>query len=466
MHRPHASSRLHELAARGFWRKENWLAELCEILFKVKSRGSSIQLELYFGVIHFVSCSYALVVIPQQLVKAGYSSRESVVTTAICSGLGSILCGLVANLPFVIAPPTVVSIYLVVFLREETLNYMHGNAAVIASGAVLMLFGYKPLTNLVGKLIPLPIQVGTAVGIGLLTALAGALEIKLVQSGQYTMLTRGVVSPEVVIAISGVVMISAAIHYHVRGAFCLGLICCTLAWWVYTGEWPDQVFSMPAVNVTNFSGFTAEFTPPLAGDMVFLYVLYLSGIITSLSELGKLSEQGRDGADAHAPRTRWVYVISGLMTVISGFLCGPPILISPESAAGIKAGAKTGLSTLVCGCLFLVSVYFADVFQHVPHAGTSPVLLMIGTLLFQNVNRIDWTDIKDAAPAFCVLFFIPFMYSVVEGVTVGYYVYLLVGLFTGDLLYQVMFGMNTCVVVSVCALTVVPFHFRPPRAHE
>lgn len=354
----HSSSRLHELFSMEFYRRENWIAELCEILFKVKARGSSISLEIYFGVIHFVSCSYALVVIPQQLIKAGYPSRPSVVTTAICSGVGSIICGLVANLPFVIAPPTVVSIYLVVFLREEQLNLMHGNAAVISSGLLLMLFGYKPLAILVGKLIPLPIQVGTAVGIGLLTALAGALEIKLVQSGQYQILTRGVVSPEVVIAISGVVIISAAIHYHIKGAFCLGLISCTLAWWLFTGDWPERILSMPAVNITNFTGFTTEFTPPLTGDLVFLYVLYLSGITTSLSELGGLSKES-----GGTPRTRWVYIISGLMTVMSGFLCGPPILVSPESAAAIKAGAKTGLSTLVCGVLFLVSVYFADVFQ-------------------------------------------------------------------------------------------------------
>jgi xanthine/uracil/vitamin C permease (AzgA family) len=109
-------------------------------------------------------------------------------------------------------------------------------------------------------------------------------------------------------------------------------------------------------------------------------------------------------------------------------------LIFSSMSIGIKAGAKTGLSAVVCGLLFLVSMFMSPIFQQVPHAGTSPVLLVIGTMLFQNVNRIDWSDIKDAAPAFCVLFFIPFMYSVVEGVLMGYYTYLLIGLFTGDLM--------------------------------
>jgi hypothetical protein len=114
-------------------------------------------------------------------------------------------------------------------------------------------------------------------------------------------------------------------------------------------------------------------------------------------------------------------------------MTGVPILLSPEGAAGIKEGAKTGLSAVVCGILFLVAALFGPVFEAVPAAGTSPVLLMVGLLLFQNVSRVDWKSIKDSAPAFVVLFFIPFTYSLIEGVLIGYGVYVLISLFTGDL---------------------------------
>jgi xanthine/uracil/vitamin C permease (AzgA family) len=100
-------------------------------------------------------------VIPQQLSIAGYSEFHSVVTTALCCGIGSAIGGLFMNLPFIIAPPTVVSIYLVVFLQEKELGPQFGNASVIMSGFALMFFGYRPLANFVGTLIPLPIQVGT-----------------------------------------------------------------------------------------------------------------------------------------------------------------------------------------------------------------------------------------------------------------------------------------------------------------
>jgi len=137
--------------------------------------------------------------------------------------------------------------------------------------------------------------------------------------------------------------------------------------------------------------------------------------------------------DGTTPRGRWFYIIAGLMTILSGVLLSAPILVSPESSAGIKAGAKTGLSTFVCGILFAISVFFAPIFEAVPSAGTSPLLLTIGIILFQNVSRVNWKNIEDAAPAFVTLFFIPFTYSILNGVVLGYIVYIIINLSTGDL---------------------------------
>lgn len=421
-----------DLLSLEFFKRVTWMDDMFEILFHINARETTIRSEIYYGVVHFISCLYVLAVIPQQLVNVGYSDRISVVITALCCGLGSIIGGLLTNLPFIIAPPTVVSIYLVASMQEKSLVPEVGNAAVVLSGFFLMFLGYKPLAHLIGTLIPLPIQVGTTVGIGLLTALAGATEIGLIKTGgKYQILKKGEVSAEQLIAVSGLVIISVAIHYKIKAAFCIALLFCTLVSWTYDNDWPTSAGAMPSFHLSATDGLSSKETGILAFDLTFLYILYLSGITTSLCNLAGLTRE-----NGEIPRGRWVFIISGIFTMLSGSFYGPPILISPESAAGIKAGAKTGLSTVVCGSLFLVSMFLSPIFQHVPHAGTSPVLLMIGTLLFQNVNRLDWSDVKDAAPAFCVLFFIPFMYSVVQGVLMGYYVYLLIGFFTGDLLHN------------------------------
>ena len=124
---------------------------MCEILFKIKQRGTTIKLEVQLGFIHFISCFYCLALLPQQLSDAGYNSRHTIVSTALCAGLGSIFCGIFANLPFVLAPPTVVSIFLSVFLQEYNYGPAQGDLAVIISGASLLLLWYRPLGVLISK---------------------------------------------------------------------------------------------------------------------------------------------------------------------------------------------------------------------------------------------------------------------------------------------------------------------------
>jgi xanthine/uracil/vitamin C permease (AzgA family) len=162
-------------------------------------------------------------------------------------------------------------------------------------------------------------------------------------------------------------------------------------------------------------------------NLFFLYVLTLNGLARALSDLGNLTKPS--GA---IPRGNFLFIVAGLTTMLSGYMSGPPILISPETGAGIKAGAKTGLSTLVCGLLFGIAAFFSPIFGAVPAAGTAPLLIMIGVMMFANCKRIDWTDYKNAVPAYCVLFFIPFTYSILRGVAFGYAIYIVISFYTGE----------------------------------
>jgi AGZA family xanthine/uracil permease-like MFS transporter len=422
-----------------FYQRNNWVQEFFEGIFKIERRGSTIKAEIYFGLIHFISCLYCLAVVPKQLAKAGYDPRTSFVATATCSGIGSIAGGLFANLPFAFAPPTVVVIFLAVFLRnfDDVDPTSLGSAGVVLSGCATMLLFYRPLGNFVARLIPTSIQTGTAIGIGLLTALAGATEIDFVRQGERNLVQLGNISPDVCIAMSGVVLICIATYYKVKGSFCMAIIACSLVSWINDGNWPKGVFSFYTSTYYTGQDMTNKHLPVLTLDLIFLYVLYLNGLVSTLSMMAGLTRE--DGA---IPRGRWIFVLTGLMTVAGGFLTGAPVLISPESAAGIKDGARTGLSAVTCGVLFIASLFFAPVFEAIPNAGTSPCLLMIGTMLFQNVARIDWKSVKDATPAFVVLFFIPFSFSIIQGVILGYIVYVVVGIFTGDLYADFVFMMS------------------------
>jgi len=275
-------------------------------------------------------------------------------------------------------------------------------------------------------LIPDCIQAATSIGIGLITALAGCTEINLVVKGKYTILDMGEITSEVIIAIAALILVTAALHFHVKGAFCIGLFFGTFVWWVVSGEWPEGILALPEAEKTVGSHDTQIVL--LVFNLLFLYFLTLNGLARSLSDLAGLTK--KSGA---IPRGNFLLIVCGLTTILSGFFTGPPILISPESAAGIKAGAKTGLSTLVCGILFGIATFFYPVFAAVPAAGTAPLLIMVGVVLFANTKRVDWSDYRKAVPAYTVLFFIPFTYSILRGVAFGYILYILIAMYTGDL---------------------------------
>lgn len=236
----------------------------------------------------------------------------------------------------------------------------------------------------------------------------------MVVPGNYTILTMGPITTKIVIAIFATIVVAAALHYHLKGAFIWGLLTGTTLWWVVSNEWPETLVTVPVLDFGNLSG--AEMTTPmihLLFNLLFLYILLLNGLARGLSDLAQLS---RD--DGSIPRGNWIFIFCGLATMCSGYLSGPPILISPESAAGIKAGAKTGLSTVVCGLFFAIAVFFSPLFAAVPASATSPLMFFVGILLFQNVGRIPWNQPTKAVPAFFVLLLIPFTYSILCGGTV------------------------------------------------
>lgn len=230
----------------------------------------------------------------------------------------------------------------------------------------------------------------------------------------------------------GVVLIAICLHFHIKAAFSVALVVCSLAWWGDSNTWPTTIAADPvAPTYREFSDGSGldDMTFQLVLNLIFLHACSLNGVARAFSDLAGLTTPA-----GVVPRGRWLYVVTGTMNILSGFHGGPPILLCPESGAGIKAGARTGLSSIFCGVFFGVSVFFTPLFSRIPFAGTAPLLIAIGTILFANTSKIDWADYKLAYPAYIVLFLIPFTYSILLGAIVGWLAYMCINLFTGDLL--------------------------------
>lgn len=266
-----------QMIKREFYDRSSWFEDMNEGLFKIKTRGSSFRGECFYGMVHFIASFYCLAIIPQIMAKAGYNANATFLSTALFSGLGCLACGIFANLPFVCAPATVVAIFLSVFLRNtyagdsstSTPSYAPtmmptfqsgqptmlplspsnaaptsthisrdqiGSAAVIITGLAMIPFGWRPLGNFFGRLVPNSIQVGTAIGIGILTALAGAVDVGMVQQGNFGQLVKlGSLGPQPIITFAGVILICILTHYRIGGSFCVAIVVCSLAFWIQAG---------------------------------------------------------------------------------------------------------------------------------------------------------------------------------------------------------------------------------------
>jgi AGZA family xanthine/uracil permease-like MFS transporter len=401
---------------------------LVDLYFECSCRGSSVETEIFAGIINFFSCSFILAVVPFQLHKAHYNPEVVASAMSIIMGTGSILLGLFANIPLVVAPLAAVSVYFANSLRAYNLSPHSGDLIVMYMGIFLVGLGaFPPASRLLSKFIPPYIQLGTTVGIGLITALSGYQEVHIVVKGQYTLLSVGKITPEICIAMSGLIGTAVGVYYHSKYAYFLCLVWGTFLWWASQDLWPASIGAKPEFEGTIFGSFSDNNGTLITLQMCFLMLLTLFGLAKALCELAGIMANDNETI----PRGRIVLIIIGLCNIFSGCIYGPPFVLSPESASGIKSGARTGLSSIVAGFGLLLTMFLAPLFTAIPEAATAPILIMIGAVLFQNVKNINFSK-KYGIAAFVCLTLIPFTNSIIAGIGFAYVTYAIISFLNGD----------------------------------
>lgn len=400
--------------------------------FKMEERRVTIKSEVFAGFLHFISCFYVLSLVPDAMAEAGFDSTNVTIVCSLMAGIGSILIGLLSNLPVMAAPPTSIAIFLSRYLLTRNYDYKVGQCAIMLSGIGIVLLAFRPIHQLLNNMIPRCIQYGTAVGIGLLTVFTGCERVNLLVDGSPTSLIKmGPLTMEVYLVLGGFCLIAILLHNSVKGTFIICLIINSIVWWCYTSSLPVQLVDVPQVGFTGWNEEKFWRTlgsdgTVLAFDLMFLYVLNLHGQARAFADLSGLTQttliedgQGREFEVKTIPKGRWLYVICGAVTICSGFFGGPPILISSESGAAIAAGAKTGLSAIIGGTLIVFTAFFYPLLESIPSAALSPVQIAIGAMIFHNVTRVNWSKYSEAFPTFIILFFIPYT-AVLNGVFLGW----------------------------------------------
>lgn len=393
--------------------------------FEISKRGSNVQTEIRAGITSFLTIAYILLVNPQIMSQAGVPSSDIVVATALSSAIGTLLVGVVGNLPFGLAPGMGLSAYLVYGLvLGNVLTVKEALTSCLVAGLLLGAFAVSGVSKLLMRLVPRSVKLAIVVGMGILVAMIGMVSVKLVVANDKTLVALGDLTDlPLLVALGGLVLIGSLVFHNVKGGILIGITFLTCFMWYLDGQMPASFVEMPhlQMGVSDFIDLSTlsdadalQRMAPAIAAFVFIGIFDVSGVMFGLAALGDLMH-----SDGSIPGSLWSFLGSSLGTIIGAAMGCTPIIVTVECAAGIKEGGRTGLTSVTIGILFLFSVFLAPLFGSVPPAATAPVLILVGTMMMAESKHIDWGDMGAAIPAFLTVVMMPLTYSITNGIVFG-----------------------------------------------
>lgn len=432
---------------------------LTERLFHLKENGTTVRRECFAGLTTFVTMAYILAVNPAILGAAGMDRGAVFTASALAACVSTLLMALLSNYPFALAPGMGLNAYFAyTVVLKQGYSWQVALAAVFLEGLIFIALSLTPVREAIFNSIPRPLKLGVTWGIGLFILFIGLQNSGLIVSDPSTMLSvysfrDAIASGEMrsvglgaALAFAGILFTAVLTIRRVRGALLLGIlavwgaaILCQL-----TGLYvPDAALEMGSVLPDFSAGLSVPSLAPtfLQMDFTGLFTLNfltvvlsflfvdvfdtLGGIIGMASQGHMLDENGR------LPRIRGALLSDAVGTSVGAVLGTSTTTTFAESAAGIAAGGRTGLTSVVTALMFLLSLFLSPLFLAVPGFATAPALVIVGLSMLGSLRELDPADWRESVPAYLTMAAMPFCYSISEGIAVGAISYVVIHLFTG-----------------------------------
>ena len=431
---------------------------MLEKLFKLKENKTDVKTEVLAGITTFMTMAYILAVNPTILSASGMDSSAILAATALASFIGCILMALLANYPFGLAPGMGLNAYFAYSVCiGMNVDWRIALAAVFVEGLVFIVLSVTNVREAIFNAIPRTLKYAVSAGIGLFIAFIGLQGSKLVVAESSTLVTYqhfdtnfNSVGIGAILALVGTIITAVLLIKKVKGAilfgiiatYGLGLVCEVVGVYVPNPEigmyslYPDfsNWFVLSALPQTFGQLFYADFSTIRIMDFVvvvfaFLFVDIFDTLGTLMGVASKADMLDKDGK---LPRIRGALLADAIATGTGAVLGTSTTTTFVESASGVSEGGRTGLTATVTGILFLVSgIFLAPLFMAIPSFATAPALIIVGCMMISSVLKIDFEDYSEGVPAFLTIAAMPLMYSISEGIAIGFISYVLINLITG-----------------------------------
>lgn len=425
-------------------------------MFRLEENNTTVRTEVIAGITTFMTMAYILAVNPNMLAEAGMDATAVLIATCLASFVGTICMALLANYPFALAPGMGLNAYFAYTVCGNMgYDWRVALAAVAVEGLIFIVLSLTNVREAIFNAIPGALKKGVSAGIGLFIAFIGLQNAHIVVNNDSTLIsyvdfagnfhTQGICA---ILAIIGIFIIAVLYYQGIKGSILIGIA----ATWVlgmlaqamglYVIDAENGFYSLyPSLQITDFSKIGETFGQVFRADfsgvsltnfiVVLLAFLFVDMFDTIGTLVGVATKADMLDENDKLPRIRQALLADAVATTAGAVFGTSTTTTFVESSAGVGAGARTGLASVVTGFLFLAAIFFAPVFTAIPGFATAPALIFVGFLMLGAVVQIDFDDLTEAVPAYLCLLAMPLMYSISEGIAMGVISYVVINLCCG-----------------------------------
>jgi adenine/guanine/hypoxanthine permease len=435
------------------------MSNIFERIFKLSEKRTNIKTELVAGLTTFAAMSYVLVVNPSILSAGGMPIEGLITVTALAACIGTLLMALMTNYPIAMAPGMGLNAFFaftICLTREIPWDAALG--IVFWNGVLFLLLSLSGVRTKIAEAIPAALKIGVQCGIGLFIAFIGLKNAGIVVANPATFVTIGDLSqPAALLALVGILLTIVLVIKKVTGAILISVLTLSLIGAFipvgdgYLTQHTDNFVGMPESISTTFMAMDIMYpiehlaeTWDLIFALLFVNMFDTIGTLIGVSRRANLLD-----AEGKLPKLGAAMNADAAASVLGAAIGTSPVTSYVESAAGVSAGGRTGLTSVVVALCFLLALFFTPLMKVIPLMATTPALIMVGILMMDSFRQLDFDDITALATASMALLAMPLTFSISEGIALGFITY--VGIMLGTGRYKQV-SMITYIMAAVFIL--------------
>lgn len=462
-----------------------------EKFFKLKENGTNVRTEIIAGITTFFAMAYIVLVAPNQL--TGFAEDQQALWNAVyvasilVAALGTLLMALYAKMPYAQACGMgLLSLFSVCFVLPQLANggnvvegYQAGLVIVLLSGILFLIMSVTGAREYIARSMPECIKKAMPAGIGLFITYIGFQNVGIIQDNAYTLTQfvdiHGALIGEngiqaalpAILALLGFILIAVLEKKQIKGGVMIGIIVITVLYYVLSGTAPDLDMTQVGQTFRDFkdiaflsvfsaeswkNAFSAEYVGGLFNGIIYVFVFCLVNMFDTIGTLYGVASQANMLDEKGDPMNLdKSMTCDSIATVAAGLLGTSTGSSYVEASAGVAAGGRTGLTSVVTTVCFTLCLFLAPLASIVPSCATAPALIYVGVLMLGNIKDVDLKDLESAVPAFLTLIMMPLTYSIANGIGIGCISYILMKVFTGKI------EKKDWVVGAIAALFILKF---------